>query len=52
MARPGQNSLTATRKCEDQQLARTAGLEVKKTPALSGGTLTQTKGGPPHPSFM
>ena len=31
-----------TRKREDEELACAAGLEVKKPPALSGGTLTQT----------
>jgi hypothetical protein len=30
------------RKREDEELACTAGLEVKKTPALSGGPLTQS----------
>ncbi len=31
--------MTATKR-ENEELACTAGLEVKKTPALSGGTLT------------
>ena len=42
MAGPVQHSLLTTRKRENEELACVAGLEMKKMPALSGGSLTQT----------
>jgi hypothetical protein len=42
MARPVQKSLMTNTKRADEELACAAGLEVKKAPALSGSTLTQT----------